>query len=136
MIRDLRATKRPFSQLLAVAIAISIASLPFAHGWAADATSFEAALGHIRGGEMQKTVNALASDTLEGREAGSRGGIAAAAYLIEHLRKLPVKPSGDNGSYIQYFGNGYRNILVTLPGSDPEKQKEYLLVGAHFDHVG
>ncbi len=29
-----------------------------------------------------------------------------------------------------------RNVLASLPGSDPKLQKEWIVVGAHFDHVG
>ncbi|MEX2287966.1 MAG: M20/M25/M40 family metallo-hydrolase [Planctomycetaceae bacterium] len=124
--------KLPF----AAAVVVSLWLWPIGNATAADALSFDAALGRIRGSDLQKTVNVLASDTFEGRESGSRGGIAAATFIIEQLRKLPVRPGGDDGSYAQHFGNGYRNILVVLPGSDAGKKQEYLLVGAHYDHVG
>ena len=29
-----------------------------------------------------------------------------------------------------------RNVIAILPGSDPAKASEYVLVGAHNDHVG
>ena len=29
-----------------------------------------------------------------------------------------------------------RNILGLIPGSDPELKNEYIIVGAHYDHVG
>jgi membrane-associated protease RseP (regulator of RpoE activity) len=103
---------------------------------AADAAAVNAAAASIRAEEMQQQVNVLASDTFEGREAGSRGGRAAGAYIIEKLRKLKVAPAGEQGSYEQIFGSGYRNILAVLPGSDEKLKNEYVLVGAHYDHVG
>ncbi|MFO8130299.1 MAG: M20/M25/M40 family metallo-hydrolase [Bacteroidales bacterium] len=29
-----------------------------------------------------------------------------------------------------------RNVIAMVPGSDPELRKEYLVVGAHYDHLG
>lgn len=96
----------------------------------------EAALETIRASEAQRHVEVLADDALEGREAGSRGGLAAGTYLVKHLTAAGLKPAGDSGSYFQIFGAGYRNLLAILPGSDPKLADEYLVVGAHYDHVG
>ncbi|HUG89291.1 MAG TPA: M20/M25/M40 family metallo-hydrolase [Planctomycetaceae bacterium] len=85
---------------------------------------------------LRKHVTALASDTFEGREAGTRGGRAAGAYLIDHLRRRGFTPGGPGGDYEQPFGRGYRNILVRWPGRDPHRRDEYVVVGAHYDHVG
>ncbi|HEY8572236.1 M28 family metallopeptidase [Phenylobacterium sp.] len=43
----------------------------------------------------------LASDLLEGREAGSRGYDIAAEYAAAEFRKLGLKPAGDGGTYFQ-----------------------------------
>jgi hypothetical protein len=43
----------------------------------------------------------LASDLLEGREAGTRGYDIAAEYAAAEFRKLGLKPAGDNGTYFQ-----------------------------------
>jgi len=29
-----------------------------------------------------------------------------------------------------------KNLLAILPGSDPEKKNEYIVIGAHYDHLG
>lgn len=102
----------------------------------ATAGSFKAAVESIRGKQMRRHVEVLASDTFEGREAGSRGGRAAGVYLVEKLKKLGVQPAGVDGSYYQEFGNGYRNVLATIPGSDPALKHEVIVVCAHYDHVG
>ena len=48
-----------------------------------------------------------------------------------------MKPGGDRDTFAQSFQNGsYRNLLAVLEGSDPELKQEYVLVGAHYDHVG
>ena len=43
----------------------------------------------------------LASDHLEGREAGSRGYDIAADYVASQFRQLGLTPAGDNGTYFQ-----------------------------------
>lgn len=85
--------------------------------------------------QLKRHVVVLASDTFEGREAGSRGGHAAAAYIVNQLRTSLVEPVSGRG-FLQEFGNGYRNILGLIPGTDAELSDEIILIGAHFDHVG
>lgn len=85
---------------------------------------------------MAGHVRVLADDSFEGREAGKRGGRAAAAYIVEQIEDLGFEPAGDNGTYFQSFGANMRNILALLPGSDPDVANEYVIVGAHYDHVG
>jgi hypothetical protein len=85
---------------------------------------------------MARHVKVLADDTFEGREAGKRGGRAAAAYIVEQIEGLGFEPAGDSGTYYQSFGANMRNILAILPGRDPELAREMVIVGAHYDHVG
>lgn len=116
-----------------VGISIGLASTA---GRGSDRAALEAARASITAGELQKHVNVLADDSFEGREAGSRGGRAAAGYLVGLLQKYGLKGAGERGSYYQAFGAGYRNILAVLPGSDEAARSEYILIGAHYDHVG
>jgi hypothetical protein len=97
---------------------------------------FSAAAASITSDEAYKHVEVLADDVYEGRAAGSRGGHAAAQYIIQELRNYPLKPAGANGDYIQTFDDDWRNILVLQPGDDPQLQNEVIVVGAHYDHVG
>lgn len=99
-------------------------------------TNINAAMESIQRRDLAKHVGALADDTMEGREAGTRGGRAAAGYIVRLLKSYGVQPAGDGGSYYQVFGPGYRNILAMLPGSDPTLAQQVVLVGAHYDHVG
>ena len=103
---------------------------------AASARSLARAAESITADDAWQHVAALASDTFEGREGGSRGGRAAGAYLLDHLRRRGYQPGGPHGDFEQPFGNGYRNILVLLPGRDPELRHEHIVIGAHYDHVG
>lgn len=93
------------------------------------------ATASIRVDQISDHVRLLADDTLEGREAGSRGGYTAGNYLVRHFQEI-LQPAGGSGQYFQLFAPNFRNILGVLPGSDPQLQNEYILVGAHYDHVG
>jgi len=79
---------------------------------------------------------ALADDTFEGRETGTRGSRAAAGYIIEQLQAYKVDGGAAGGGFKQPFGGFQNNLLAVLPGSDPDVGDEVIIVGAHYDHVG
>ncbi|MCO6455128.1 MAG: hypothetical protein J5I93_07500, partial [Pirellulaceae bacterium] len=70
-----------------------------------------AAARAITSESLQAHVDVLADDTFEGREAGSRGGRAAAGYLVDQFEKLGLAGGGEDGGYFQTFGGRYRNLL-------------------------
>ena len=79
-------------------------------------------------------VGMLASDSLQGREAGEAGGRKAAGYIVSLLEEWGIAPLGDKG-YLQPFvvkDCEMNNILAVIPG----KSSEYVVVGAHYDHLG
>lgn len=93
------------------------------------------------------TVRYLADDALEGRLAGSPGERCAGDFIARRFESLGLKPIGEMGGYFQTFalasivnphapgGNG-RNVIALLEGSDPALKNEYIIVGAHYDHLG
>lgn len=104
--------------------------------------SLKAALKSISIPELKNHITFLASDALEGREGGTTGAWAASKYIISELKKIEGLEKGDGGpgddtkDWLQYFNGNFRNILVSLPGSDPDLKDEVILIGAHYDHVG
>jgi peptidase M28-like protein/PDZ domain-containing protein len=90
----------------------------------------------------------LASDRLEGRLTGTPGNDSAAAYLARRYAALQIKPASPG--YLQKFsahsaaeahigitsGRPTQNVVAILPGSDPRVAGEYVVIGAHFDHLG
>lgn len=106
-----------------------------AHARAAG-TTVGTATSSISAGDLRRHVEVLADDMLEGREAGSRGGHAAAHYLGREFQKHRLAGGAAPRSYYQTFGNQYRNILGLLEGSDPKLKRELIVVSAHYDHVG
>lgn len=102
-----------------------------------DGEELNAAIQSISIPDIRAHIEVLADDALKGREAGSSGSRAAAAYITEKLAEFGLKPGGDRDTFAQSFRNGsYRNLLAVLEGSDPERKQEFVLVGAHYDHVG
>ena len=94
----------------------------------------------ITNNELLGHANVLADDMFEGREAGSRGGHAAAKYILQSLKEAELQPAGSNGRFTQPFSvataQNSQNLLALLPGTDPILRDEYILIGAHYDHVG
>ena len=114
---------------------IQVFALPCSDALANDSIVIRTGLSRIDGDDLKRHVTTLASDSLEGREAGARGGKAAAAYLrsvlkiIRETSRLPMEKTQD-------FGRDYQNLLVLLPGSDEALNHEVIVIGAHYDHVG
>jgi len=102
----------------------------------APASELNAAFNSITTPEIKTHIEVLADDAFEGREAGSRGGRAAGAYLAKQLEEIGLTPGGDGGGYFQSFLRECRNVLGVLEGSHPDLKNEYVLIGAHYDHVG
>jgi hypothetical protein len=103
---------------------------------AAENATFHAAILSITAEDLKSHVDVLADDSFEGREAGSRGGHAAAGYLRQHMQKQGLTGVGNDNSFFQSFGNGYRNVIGYFPGRDPNLRNEFIVIGAHYDHVG
>ncbi len=106
-------------------------------------------------------IGFLASDELEGREAGYKSGRIAGNYVLAQLKSLGIQP-WNGSSYVQPFeayrierqkkGSyqvhpdsiaklnegvhqklNLRNIIGMIPG---KKSDEYVIIGAHYDHIG
>lgn len=87
--------------------------------------------------EVEELLNYLSSNELQGRQTGSKE-IELAAQKIESVFK-------ENG--IQKYFDTYRhnfkikeiegfNIVGVLEGNDPELKDEFIILGAHYDHIG
>ncbi|WP_340644043.1 M28 family metallopeptidase [Phenylobacterium sp.] len=84
-------------KVMAAACALAMVAT---QGWSADPSA--AAEAQTSADNIKAHVTFLASDLLEGREAGSRGYDIAAAYVASQMAQLGLKPGGDNGTYFQH----------------------------------
>ena len=110
----------------------------------------------ITAAEIAEHVTELASDAFEGRAAGSAGGRKAARYIAEAFASFGLAPivgsapsapaasdpRAANASTADYFqpfqarGLSTQNVIGFLEGSHPERRYEYVVIGAHYDHLG
>lgn len=110
-------------------------------------------------------MSVLASDSLAGRRAGTEGSRAAAGWIAGQFEQIGLGAAGDSGFFqrvplrVESHPSGRTrlrhlpewpefdslpsdgrtvesNVIGLVPGSDPELGDEYVLVTAHFDHVG
>ncbi|WP_372937029.1 M20/M25/M40 family metallo-hydrolase [Seonamhaeicola sp.] len=86
---------------------------------------------------VKKTLEYLASDELEGRNTGSKGIEKAALYIEEFFKKHKVKP------YFKTYRDSFNinniigyNIVGFIEGNDPKLKDEFVILGAHYDHIG
>lgn len=122
----------------------------------------EKGLDIINRSSAEAYIGFLASDALEGREAGKAGSLIASEYIKSVLQEMGIKPLLKD-SYFQPF-EAYskerqkkvrysvqpdsiqkykqekahrklemRNVLGYIEGKNKD---EYVVVGAHFDHLG
>lgn len=124
-------------------------------------TPKEKGLGTINRNSAEAIVGFLADDEIQGREAGKQGSRVVARYLVSNLKEAGIAPLFSEG-YYQPF-EAYQkerqlkgrwqvhpdsvaalkkathrvlkmaNVLGYIPG---ERTDEYVIVGAHFDHLG
>ena len=76
------------------------------------------AQAEISGARIREHVKFLASDLLEGRGVGPRGGDLATAYLASQMALVGVEPAGDNGTFFQ---------RVDLVGVEPQSSAKLSL---------
>jgi hypothetical protein len=51
--------------------------------------------------DLMTRVYLFADDSMQGREAGYPGAIKGTAYIASELRRIGLKPAGENGTYFQ-----------------------------------
>ena len=97
---------------------------------------------------IQADIAWLASDKLEGRLTGTPGNDSAAAYIARRFSSLRLK--APHPGYLQRFvarsaqaahtgdtaGKATQNVVAILEGTDRALRNQYIVIGAHFDHLG
>jgi aminopeptidase YwaD len=95
---------------------------------------------------IRRDIFYLASDALAGRLTGTAGNDSAAAYIARRYAALGLRPM--SAGYLQRFvarpptrggpspSLPTQNVFAVLAGRDPSLRGEYIVIGAHFDHLG
>ncbi|QXP60057.1 M28 family peptidase [Olleya sp. HaHaR_3_96] len=87
--------------------------------------------------EIKDIVSYLASDDLKGRDVGSQGIADAATFVETKLKSYGVKP------YFETYRDDFKvgdldafNVVGYLEGTDADLKDEFIVIGAHYDHIG
>lgn len=84
-----------------------------------------------------KIMNFLASDELQGRDSGSEGIAKAADFIEGVFTANGIKPYFSNfRDTLSNFNKPAYNMVGMIEGTDPELKKEFIILGAHYDHIG
>ncbi len=106
----------------------------------------------ISADDIAEHVTFLASEALNGREAGTADEAKAANYIADLFRDFGLEPAGDDQTFFQEFtintailNNPHstdttgekrlsKNVVGLLQGNGDSD--EVIIIGAHYDHLG
>lgn len=97
----------------------------------------DSAIENTKASDIADIMNFLASDELAGRDTGSEGLEKAAQFIEAEFKKYGISPYFD--TYRDNFdakGVETFNVVGVLKGTDEKLAKEFVVLGAHFDHIG
>lgn len=97
----------------------------------------------VTASELKEWIRYLASDEMKGRANGSPEMKTAAFWLAEKFRENNTKPGSPVGDFIQDYSFtsrqqtvNERNVIGIIEGSDPSLKDQFIVLSAHFDHIG
>jgi len=95
---------------------------------------------------MQGDIARLADASMEGRGLGTPALARVAEYIAGQMQAAGLQPgAGDGRTWLQSWqapvaelgrDEDLSNVVGVLPGSDPARTGESLVIGAHYDHLG
>ena len=108
---------------------------------------------------LKQHVYFLASDSLRGRNAGTPDALKAAEYIVAQLEETGLTPlrdswlvpfknkrkvmdNGEVGDMVNdayqsmYKDRNFRNVVGFIEGCDSVLKHQYIVIGAHYDHLG
>lgn len=87
--------------------------------------------------DVKESLTYLASDALKGRQTGTSGLEKAAIYIENVFKSNTIKPyfKTYRDSFDLEAIKGY-NIVGYLEGKDKDLKHEFVILGAHYDHIG
>jgi len=101
----------------------------------------------ITEGELKNHIEFLISDKNAGRYPGKKGAKRVVNYIETQFKNLGIQPVNHN--YKQFFKAKLRvddtlkkpivktcNVIGFIEGNDPVLKNEYIVLGAHYDHLG
>src|SRR5436190_8799461 len=133
--------KNPLVRQLATALVISLPACTSGYGARQTPLAPDSTL-------IRRDIAFLASDALEGRLTGTPGNDTAAAYIARRYKSLGLTPltpgflqpfdalSAEEAHLGRTQPRHSENVVALLRGTDAVLKNEYVVIGAHFDHLG
>ena len=139
--------------------------LPACSGGASRSTPAVPPAPVVTAADVATLLGRLADDSLRGRMTGSPGAAKAAEIVAHEMQRAGLHPAGDSGFFqrvplvlrasqsgrlLPALAESFAardtapadrrstgvNVLGILPGADSTVDGEYVLVDAHYDHLG
>ncbi|MCL9807499.1 M20/M25/M40 family metallo-hydrolase [Flavobacterium amniphilum] len=86
---------------------------------------------------ISKTLSFLTSDANKGREPGTPEMENVMSYLEQIYKDNNVKPYYETyRDKLSNFEQPAYNIVGVIEGNDPVLKNEFVVIGAHYDHIG
>ncbi|MEG0517607.1 MAG: TonB family protein [Bacteroidales bacterium] len=89
---------------------------------------------------LKRSVEFISADSLMGRSAGSIGEKKVANFIYDELEKsgvIMLSPRDGEDFYMALKDTIHsRNMIGVVEGYDPVLKNEYIVIGAHIDHLG
>jgi hypothetical protein len=108
----------------------------------------------FKAAEVKSHVAFFTSKKCAGRASGLEGCDIAGDYIVEQVTEWGLEPAGEDGTFKQHMqvrlvpfpgqevpkdagstGTTF-NVIAILRGEDEELRDEYVVLSAHYDHVG
>jgi len=117
-----------YKKILILLVAISLDITAFAQG----------VNNMVWGKKLDCQIEALTNQLTEGRAPGSKGSNMAAFWIVEQFKQAGLLPLGTSYSKSFFFGEDKvgHNIIGMIPGSTKSPKDKYVIVAAHYDHIG
>ncbi len=98
----------------------------------------ETSLSKVNGQTLYEDVSFLTDPICTGRATGTRGATEAAFWIQRKFEKAGLLPI--NNSFGTHFatptGVAGHNIMGMIPGALSIPRDRYVIIGAHYDHIG
>jgi Zn-dependent M28 family amino/carboxypeptidase len=102
----------------------------------------------ITGAEIKDHISFFSSPKNKGRYPGTKESKRVVRYIVRDFKSNGIEPL--DGNYLQYFVAKLRvrkgvtdtpyvktcNVIGVIRGSDSALADEYIILGAHYDHLG
>lgn len=122
--------------ILAVFLVTSASTIASARDdWKAEQKKAREVITKVR---LDREISFLADSICQGRAAGSRGSAEAAMWIQRKFEKCGLMKLGKTWTESFYISDSTRgrNVMAMLPSARTVPCDRYVIVGAHYDHLG